>query len=73
MIGVILVVLVDLLREERHSIANEEVGDVQRQRVVDAALAQPPVDRRVVHYRNVVVSEILNHLQQLYSFPIYAF
>lgn len=57
MISIILVVLVNLLGKERYSIANEEMRDVHGQRVVDATLAQLPINRFVVHYVDIVVSE----------------
>lgn len=56
-VGIVLVVLVDFLGEERDGVADEEVRDVHGQRVVDAALAQPPVDRCVVHDRYIVVPD----------------
>lgn len=56
-VGIVLVVLVDFLGEERDGVADEEVRDVHGQRVVDAALAQPPVDRRVVHDRYIVIPD----------------
>lgn len=62
MVGVVLVVLVHLLGEQRHGVSYEEVRHVQGQRVVDAALAQAPVDRRVVHDRDVVVPNNLYSL-----------
>lgn len=57
MIGIVLVILVHLLGEERDGVADEEVRHVQRQRVVDAALAQAPVQRAVVHYVDVIKPE----------------
>lgn len=57
MISIILVILVNLLREERYSVANEEMCNVHRQRVIDAALAQFLVDRLVMHYVDIIVSK----------------
>lgn len=54
-ISIIAVVLIHLLGEERDGVADEEVCHVHRQGMVDAAFTQPPVDRRVVHYWNVVI------------------
>ena len=57
MISIIVVILVHLLGEQRDGVPDEEMRDVQRQRVVDAALAQAPVQRLVVHYVDVVVPD----------------
>lgn len=56
MISIILVILVDLLREQGDSVADEQVRHVQSEWVVDAALAQSTVYGGVVDYRNVIES-----------------
>lgn len=56
-IGVVVVILVDLLREEWDGVPDEQVRDVQRQRVVDAAFTQAPVQVLVVHYRDIVIPD----------------
>lgn len=55
MVNLLLVVLVDLLGKERYRVADEQVGNVLGQQVVNVGRPQLGVDLRVVHQLNVVV------------------
>lgn len=56
MICVVGIVLINFFREQGDSVSYEQMRHVHGKRMVDAALTEALVDRRVVHYWNVVVS-----------------
>ena len=58
MIRIFFVVDVDLFTKQRHRIADEQVGHVLSQQVVNARIAHRLIRFRIDNQRNVVIPEI---------------